>query len=376
MNPTIAVAGAFTERLHAGGHLWFVLHWVLGLERLGFRVLFLDRVLEDPAGDDRGARADAVFRRAGSAAELVVLGPTGDVVWGRPRPEIQLEASQAVALLNIMGYLEDDELLGALSPKVFLDIDPGFPQMWRDLGLHDAFAGHDRFVTIAERIGEPDCTIPTCGLDWVTTKQPVVLDRWADLEPPPLGAPWTTVGMWRGPNAAIEHRGTRHGLRVHEFRKLYDLPARSGQRFEVALDIHPDETADLAALAAHGWVLVPPDEAAGDLGRYQAFIAGSAGELLVAKELYVLTRGGWFSDRSACYLAAGRPVVAQDTGLEGLYPLGEGLLTYSTIEEAAEAIAEVEGNRERHEAGAREVAATTFESSSVLTRLLDRLGLG
>jgi hypothetical protein len=276
-------------------------------------------------------------------------------------------------LINIMGFLADEELLGAARRRGFLDTDPGFGQMWRALGQADVFAGHDDVVTIGERIGRSDCTIPTCGLTWITTPQPVVLSAWTPA-PPPARMRFTTVGRWRGAYGPVDYDGVRYGLRVHEFRRFAGLPAASGGRFELALDIHPDETADIALLRDRGWALADPAHAGRTPQAYRSFIAGSAAEFMVAKGMYVTSASGWVSERSLCYLASGRPVLAQDTGLADLYPVGEGLLTFTTLDEAVAGVEAIRGDYSRHARRARELAEAHFDSDKVLGRLLDRLG--
>jgi hypothetical protein len=245
--------------------------------------------------------------------------------------------------------------------------------MWRELGLHDAFAGYDTLVTIAENMGTERSGLPTCGLDWTTTRQPVVLERWPRRDG---GDRFTSIGTWRGAYSPVEFRGKTYGLRVHEFRRFASVPLRTRERFELALRIDEAETKDLELLAEGGWTIVDPRSAAGDPAAYQSYIQGSKAEFMVAKNMYVETRSGWLSDRSICYLASGKPVVAQDTGLSGLYPLGEGLVTFSTPEEAVSAVDEVAGNYDHHTRAARELALEYFDSDKVLPRLLDRLGIG
>ena len=185
---------------------------------------------------------------------------------------------------------------------------------------------------------------------------------------------FTGVGTWRGAFGPLEYCGRTYGLRVHEFRKFVRLPQLTGQPFELALDIHPAETADLALLAECGWSLVDPKTVAGNPWDYRDFIQRSLGEFMVAKNMYVQARAGWMSDRSLCYLASGRPVVAQDTGLEQLYPTGRGLLTFSTLEEAAESVYEIYRDPDAHASAARAMAEEHFDSDKVLSRLLDQLG--
>jgi hypothetical protein len=368
----VCISGALAQQPYRSGHSWVFLQYLLGFRKLGFDVLFLDRVESDLVGDDAGPRFLAsVMQRFGLEADYCLLGLEGGPVAGISRPEALRRVRDSMLLINVTGFLEDAELLAAARKRVYLDIDPGFAQMWRELGLHDAFAGHDAFVTIGENIGRPDCRIPTCGLDWITTRPPVMLDLW----PPTLeaGSAFTSIGSWRGPFAPVVYGGQTYGLRVHEFRKFAQLPSITSEEFELALEIHEAETADLNLLRSGGWRLVLPETVAGDPIAYRDYLAHSRAEFMVAKNMYVDTRGGWFSDRSACYLASGRPVLAQDTGIASLYPTGAGLLTFSTLEEAVSGVESISGDYPRHALAARDIAEKYFDSDKVLTQLLEKL---
>jgi hypothetical protein len=379
---SVVVAGALAQRPGRGGHAWALLNYILGFRSLGWDVLFVDRLDAGMCHDAAGAPAPIersielrwlaeVMRRFGLDGDWAVLHD-GDAL-GLSRRHVLARAERAAFVVNVMGYLDDEDVLAAASSRVFLDIDPGFPQMWHSLGLADPFAGHDAFVTIGENVGTPSCSIPTCGLAWITTPQPVVLDEWL---PAPIGSgPMTTVASWRGPYGPVEYDGVTYGLRVHEFRRFLELPSRVGLACEVALDIDGGDEADVAALRSGGWRLVDPVEAAGDPWRYRDYIRRSSGEFMVAKNMYVRSHSGWFSDRSICYLASGRPVLAQDTGFGSRYPTGEGLIAFSTMDEATGGAEEIAADPRRHSAAARAVAEEHFDSRRVLGRLLDRLGV-
>jgi hypothetical protein len=290
-----------------------------------------------------------------------------------PRSRLLDRVGDSAFLLNIMGYLRDEGVLGRAAKRVFLDIDPGFGQFWEELGLHRPFTGYDSCVTIGLNIGRPDCTIPTCGLDWIVTPQPVVLEWWPPSDVP--GESFTTVASWRGAYGPVEFQGKSYGLRVHQFRRFVDLPGLTGRPFELALAIHPAETRDLALLSDNGWTLVDPQMVAGDALSYRSYIGRSLAEFSVAKDIYVRTRGGWISDRSLCYLASGKPVLAQETGFSRHYPTGEGLIAYATLEEAVAGVEEITRHPDRHARAARALAEEYFDSDKVLARLLQKLGL-
>jgi len=366
------LAGAVAQRPHVGGHTWVFLQYLLGLQALGWDVMLVDSLAADQA--ESADYLVGVMERFRLADAYAVLIDGSEETIGRSRRDAVEHARSSAALINVMGYLKDDEVLAAAPMRVFLDIDPGFGQMWRALGLADPFAEHDAFVTVGENLGLEGCTIPTCGLDWIATPQPVVLDEWPVAGG--VGDTFTSVGAWRGPYGPIDYGGRTYGLRVHEFRRFLELPRRTGRSFEVALDIHAAEEADLARLREDGWRLADPRAVAGTPEAYREYIAGSLGELMVAKNMYVASRSGWFSDRSICYLASGRPVLAQDTGIRGRYPHGDGLLVFSDLDEAREGVEAIAGDPDRHRRAAREIAEAHFASDIVLPRLLDELGIG
>jgi glycosyltransferase involved in cell wall biosynthesis len=380
---TIVVAGSLSQRAGYGGHAWVFLQYLLGFRRLGYDVLFVDRLDPEMCVDGHGRRTslDAsrnlsylldVMTQFGLSDSCSLLYDRRSRTVGLNRRELLERLGHSVLLLNVMGFLNDEELLAAAPLTAFLDIDPGFPQMWHALGLSQLPA-HDRYVTVGENVGRSDCSIPTGGLSWLTTRPPVVLEHWPAQQA--AGHAFTSVNSWRGPFGPIEYEGVTYGLRVHEMRRFVDLPRRTGRAFELALDIDLVDVGDRSALLANGWSLVDPRGVAGDPLAYRSYVQRSAAELMVAKNMYVRSRSGWFSDRSACYLSSGRPVVAQDTGLDRLYPVGEGLVTFSTPEEAGAAVEDVAAHYARHSAAAREVARASFDSDVVLGRLLAELGV-
>jgi hypothetical protein len=380
---SVVVAGALAQRPEYGGHAWAVLQYPLGMKRLGYDVLFVDQLTPQMLGGamDRSARAAQQrciqwFRTATAAVGIpsgcaLFLNGSQEVV-GMSRQSALQRIAEADALLNIAGFISDEEILGTARRRVFVDIDPGFPQMWRELGLADILSVHDEFVTLGENIGRSDCGLPTCGLTWRRTRPPVDLMAWQPVEG---GTRFTTIGSWRGPFDAIEFRDRRYGLRAHEFRRFTELPARSGIECEVALEVEESDHDDIARLQQGGWRLADPRAVAASPDRYRDYIRQSKAEIMIAKEMYVATQSGWFSDRSACYLASGKPVLAQDTGFSRNYPVGEGLLGFSNLDEAVEGAREISGNWRRHARAAREIAEEYFDSRKVLGDLLASLGL-
>jgi hypothetical protein len=377
MAATIAVSGGLAQRPRRGGHAWVFLTWLLGLRRLGHRVVFVDRLEADWIGGPVEGSAQArwlaeVMARFGLQADWALLHDGGGSSLGLSREELRDRLDDAALLINVMGYLDDRDLRARPAKRAFLDIDPGWPQWWARQGLHDGLAGHDAHVTVGLNVGREGCGVPTCGIDWIATPPPVLLDEWPAV-PAGDGGAFTSVATWRGPHDPIEVDGERYGVRAHAFRPLAALPRETGAAFRLALDIDPADAADRALLADGGWRIEDPVEVAGDPDSYRAFVQGSGAELMVAKDLYARTRSGWFSDRSAAYLASGRPVLAQDTG----FPAGAdgGLLTFSTPEEARAGVAEIRRDPQGHAAAARALAQERFAAEHVLGELLERLGV-
>lgn len=352
----IVVGGMTSDVPGQGGATWAVLQYVLGLRKLGHHVVLVEpvRSLERSAGYFRRlARTfalDAILLERGSdrRIELTSLRPDG-----------------ADLLLNLSGVLPGS-FRADLS--VYVDLDPGFTQAWHVQGVDVGLDRHDRFVTVGRLVGQTTCPVPDCNRRWLTTPQPVVLEHW----PYATGVRYeaaTTVGNWRSYGSFV-HDGIHYGQRAHATRELIRLPELTNVHVLLALGIDPAERDDLAALNGHGWQLTDPTRVASTPGAYRNFVQGSLLELGIAKRGYVESRSGWFSDRSVCYLASGRPVVAQDTGFADWLPTGAGLLAFDTVEEAAAALDEVVGDYDRHRHAARTIANEVFDSDRVLKELL------
>jgi hypothetical protein len=374
MSDSIVIGAALAHRAGYGGHAWALLQYVLGFRQLGFDVTVVDRLEPEMLAVPGEAAALAYLHgllEDEDGVSYCVLGADGRSLDGLSRDEALATTRDARFLLNVMGFVRDPELLAAARRRVFLDIDPGFGQVWRELGLADVFDGHDAFVTVGRNIGREGCGVPTCGLHWLTIPHPVVLERCPVVQ---TGDDFTSVGSWRGPYDRIDYRGRSLGLRVHEFRRFVALPRRVDARFRVALEIDPSDEVDMALLRREGWQLVDPKEVASDPAAYLRFVQGSRAEFTVAKGIYVELQSGWLGDRTVCYLASGKPALVQDTGLSAHYALGEGLVTFSTLEEAVDGVQKIEAGYEQHSRAARRLAETEFDARLVLARLVEELG--
>jgi hypothetical protein len=391
--PVVIVAGALANKPHNGGEAWVRMSWVRGLQRLGVDVYFLEQIAPATCVDAAGAPAPfadctnrAYFRKtiqqfdlAGKAA--LIFGD-GEQCEGIAWQDLLTLASSADLLINISGHLTLEPLLRPIRTKAYVDIDPGFTQIWHaDPNTPFTIAPHDFYFTVGENIGAADCPIPTAGVNWRPTRQPVVLQDWP-VSPANDTDRFTTIASWRGGFGPVQLDGQTYGLKVHEFRKVINLPrivrdvGNDRGKFEIALDIHPGDSADRIALESNGWRLADPRAAAGDATAFRSYVQNSAAEFSVAQGVYVGTNSGWFSDRTTRYLASGKPVVVQDTGFGRTLSTGEGLLSFRTAAEAAQAVTRVLENYREHSEAARAIAEKYFDSERVLGRLLDEVGLG
>jgi hypothetical protein len=354
----ILLAGMVAGDPAQGGATSAILQYLHGLRRLGHDVLLVEPVPE--------LRPDVVRYFEGLGLERAFL------LAGRPPREVVEFARSADVLLDVSGMLRDETLLERIAVRVFLDLDPAFNQIWAAQGIDLGLDAHTHFATVGCALGLDDCAVPTLGRDWIPTVPPVVLDCWPRSDHL-LRDALTTVGNWRA-YGSVEHEGVFYGQKAHALRPLAPLPARLPKPLELALAIDPGETADLELLAGHGWSLLDPQVVAGTPDAYGRFVRGSWAEFGLAKHGYVASRCGWFSDRSACYLASGRPVVALDTGFPRFLPTGEGLFAAASVDEIVAAVEQIAGNYDRHAKAAAELAREHFDSDRVLRRLLERLG--
>ena len=377
---TIVVSGMIAAVPHQGGATWAVLQYLLGFARLGHEVYFveaLDAEALRPAGVSVNLSVNARYCRRvmqdhalGDSWALLRTGSHETA--GLSYEALTSIERQTSVFVDISGTLADEEIFSAVPIRVYLDVDPAFTQLWDVQGSDMRLDGHTHFVTVGRSVGEPECHVPVCGRSWITTWQPVVLDKW------PIGDPivwdgFTTVANWRS-YGSVEHNGVHYGQKAHSLRTFMAVPTRSPERFLLALAIDEGEVADLACLRANDWQLLDPRRVAGSPSVYRSFVQGSKAELGIAKSGYVASRSGWFSDRSICYLASGRPVLAQETGWSRHLPTGGGLLTFETADDILRGIELINADYSHHRAAARALAQDYFDSDKVLTRLLREVG--
>jgi hypothetical protein len=383
---TVVVSSVIANKPFNGGNAWVVLSWILGLKELGFRVCFVEQISREGCVDATGATTafeqsvnlayfEQVTKQFGLADSAALIYEGGEQIYGLHYAELLDIAEAADLLVNITGHLTLESLRRRLRRKAYVDLDPGYTQFWHTAGYAGPrLGGHDLYFTVGENIGTRSCPIPTGGIRWRPTRQPVVLDRWPVSREGDRSR-YTTVATWRGPYGPIQYGGKTYGLKVHEFRRFIELPERVRQTFEIALDIHPAEENDLNLLNRYGWRLVDPKAAAPDPDAFRRYVQGSGAEFSVAQGVYVETRSGWFSDRTVRYLASGKPALVQDTGFGCSYPVGEGLVAFRTLAEAIAGAERIGRDYEEHCRAARALAEEYFDADRVLGRFVEEAGV-
>jgi hypothetical protein len=383
----IVVVGTLASNPYAG-MAWMHMQIAAGLCRLGHDVYYLETTSSwpyDPTRNTPVADSDYALPYLKRVAESFDLGGRwayrrsySDKAWfGLPRAKAEELLGHADAVLNVAGatrFAEEGLRVGRL---VYFGTDPGHHEIAFAKGDPDVcalMAEHDDFVTYGENIGSPDCPIPPLPRLRSRTRQPVLLEQWRGG--PPAKKEFTTVGNWKQTGRDIEFKGKVYRWsKHHEFLNFIDLPKRVDQPIELATGLVSLSREDRDLLEANGWRLLDAHPFTTDPWPYRDYVRSSRGEFTVAKDLNVRLRSGWFSERSACYLAAGRPVITQDTGFGKFLPTGEGLIPFNTLEEIIDAFEAVNSDYERHSRAARAIAAEYFKAETVLSKVLEDLGL-
>ena len=379
--PTILVSGAIANKPLSGGEAWVRMSWVRGLRRLGYDVCLIEQIDSSQCVDNEGRSAplersvnletfESALASLGPGCPAALICNGGRTTVGLAFEDVIERARDAELLVNISGHLEIESIKAGPRRRAYVDVDPGFTQIWAAQGADARLDGHDAYFTVGENIGTAGCPIPSGGLEWLPLPPPVTLEDWP-VTAVAADDRFTTVASWRSPLGTLSHGGVDFQGKHHQWRRVAELPRLSAQSFEIALQIHPGDSADRATLQASGWDLVDPREVAGDPLAFRSYVQGSAAEFSVAHPVYVDTASGWLSDRTVRYLASGRPALVQDTGAGKRYSLGEGLLTFATVGEAVAGAAAIAGDYEAHSQAARSLAETYFDSDRVLERFLE-----
>ena len=375
----------FVGQMPLAGIAWQAMHYILGLERLGYEAWYV----EDHGANPYDPRANSVvmdcgynvayvramMERYGLGERWAYWDAINDVYYGLSREAVFRLYRESDALINLCGAvrLRDEHM--ACPKRLMIDTDPVYEQIkyaGADPGARAYLQAHTDFFTYGENVGGPGWVVPLCGIPWKPTRPPVVLEEWpVDAEQPDC---FTTIATWENKGKNIDFAGERYVWSKHvNFLRFLDIPRRARRCFTMAM--LPPTSEIEAEVRGAGWRLVDPRPVSASMESYARFICDSRGEFTVAKDIYVRPNSGWFSDRSVCYLAAGRPVVTMKTGFSRFYPVGEGLFEFSDAVEAEAAIETINADYPRQSRAARRMAAEYFSSDRVISSLMAEAGL-
>jgi hypothetical protein len=362
------------------------LHYLLGLRRLGYDPYYVEdsgRWVYDPRINDLSPDAAGNIAAVLPALQAHGFGdrwafrgnyPDGKC-YGMSREQILQLYREADALLNVTGAQEIREEHLACPRRLYVESDPFAAQVKvarRDPEMIATLEAHDTLFSFGENLGAADCTVPIERFRWLPTRQPVALDLWTGAGAAP-GAAYTTITTWHNKGKNIDYHGeTYYWTKDREFEKVLDLPRRRIVPFELAAGVTPEVR---QRLLGHGWRQVHSVAVSKDPTCYREYIQASRGEFTVARDQYVRPNTGWFSDRSACYLAAGRPVITQETGFSKFLPTGKGLFGFQTMDDILAAVDTIESDYAGNCRAAREIAAECFAAEKVVGSLMKRAGL-
>lgn len=374
-------------RYPLAGVVWQLIHHLVGLRNLGLDVYYVEdhgawvydpvKATVSPDASRNLKLLGAMMERFGFRDRWSFFDVTSGEYLGMGRDRSVKLLGEADAVINLCGVTLPREEHRRTRCLVYLETDPGSFQVYytrREAEATQVAQAHNIFFTYAANIGQPDCLLPTGGLHWHTTRPPVLLDQWPEQSATPMPAAFTTVGTWRNKGNDVELDGRTYYWSKHvNFAKMLDVPKRAGQAVELATDLSAGP--DYERALAGGFSFRPVVPMSLDIDTYRSYISASRGEFTVAKDLYVSTRSGWFSDRTVCYLAAGRPAVTQFTGFEKFIPAGAGLVGFADDASAVEALRAVSADYPRHARAAREIAREYFDAERVLGELAEIIGL-
>jgi hypothetical protein len=380
------VVGGYAIGFPLGGQIWSMLHWVLGLTKLGHEVIFVEDTSDwalpfDPVKgyssvDSAFGRGilNAIFQDKGLPKRWAYYSQFEDRLYGLERADLEKFCSHADLFLNLSGVIPLRDIFMKARVKAIVDTDPVFTQykIENDSWTRDYYNAHDLMFTFGHNIPTRTTGLPLSGIEWRPTRPPVVLDEWN----PGNGAVhgFTTIGSWDSKGRDIVVNGEQLSWRkCIRYEQIIDLPS-SFPHVPLGLTMSGMKE-DAQRFASHGWTVRDALVISRDPLQYQDYIAESMAEFTMAKEQNVRLKSGWFSDRSACYLAAGRPVIVEDTGFGTYLPIGEGILTFGSLDQAKSAMEDVVKAYPQHRRAARRIAEEYFDSRAVLSDLLRETGL-
>ena len=389
------IVGGFLGILPAGGVTWDYIQYPLGLLLMGHDVFYIEDTRLYPIYQKAGSQWDdctecvthlsTVMNHFGMAERWAYRDEASGKTYGLAENRILEICKTADIFINISCSTVMREEYAEIPARVLIDSDPMFTQIQYITEqsftegvskLKELVNAHNFHFTFGENMGAADCLIPDCGINWQPTRQPICLKYWDKTPTLATEKPiFTTLMNWTaGKN--LMYQNEEWGQKDVEFPKIIAIPSLfRDSHFSIVINQTGGKQNNFpeTAIKKHGWHIESPEKAAGNWADYQRFINHSFAELSVAKNTYVKARTGWFSCRSACYLAAGRPVITQDTGWSKYIPSGKGLFAFSNQEEAIEAVKQVISEPKVHIKAAKATAKEYFDSEKVLNKMLECL---
>ena len=377
-------------RTPVAGVAWQLLHYLAGFHRLGHEVYYVEETLTWPYNPETNADdCRYTLNYINRLMSWCGLGDRwafhdvseGNRVYGLSESRLAQVLATADAIINVTGSTELREKHLRVPVRAYLETDPGVPEIEIAKGDRytiDFLKAHTHYFTYGENIGRPGCDLPSNGYNYQPTRQPVVLDWWyqtghSNQNGKGKESPFTTISTWQQSNDITWNGETYTWSKDRQFLRFLDLPTRSAQTFELALACSDENV--LSLLRSKGWRVSDALPLSKDILPYRDYVASSRGEFTVAKEQYARLGTGWFSDRSASYLAAGRPVITQETGFSNFLPTGKGLFGFNTMEEILVALDKITANYDANCTAAHEIAREYFADERVIKDLIVRMGL-
>lgn len=364
------------------------LHYLLGLRRLGYDPYYIEdsgRWIYNPQINDLSPDASGNIKQVVPILEAFGFKDRwafrghygGGECYGMTEAQILKLYHEADAFLNVTGAQEIREEHLACRRRIYVESDPVASQIrvtQGDKTLIADLSAHDTHFSFGENLGASDCGVPIARFQWLPTRQPMATDLWHTSNNTP-GIAYNTITTWdnKGSKDITFQGETYYWRKAREFEKFIDLPHQRPIPFEIAAASVSQNVRSL--LHKHGWSQVDSMELSQDMNRYRSYIQRSRGEFTVAKDQYTRLNSGWFSDRSACYLAAGRPVITQETGFSKFLPTGKGLFAFNTMEDILAALDAIESDYEGNCQAASEIASEYFAAEKVIGSLMQRAGL-
>ncbi len=386
------IVGGYIGLYPTGGALWDYIQYPLGLKMLGHEVYYIEDTMQYPVYQNEGAKwddASSTVRYLKESMERFGLGGrwayrdvASDQCYGMPLKKVLEICRSADIFINISCSTVVRDEYAQIPKRILIDSDPMFTQVT----LFDELNGskgtsvkkmtetHNYLFTFGENIGQSDCQVPDFNLKWLKTRQPVCLDYWTNKSSVPKFG-FTSIMNWSG-RTKLRFNNQDWGQKDVEFLKYLDLPQKfPGHKFDVVINppLYRDSQFSLEKLQQKGWNIFPPAREVSDSSGYAEFIKTSLAEFGIAKETYVKSVSGWFSGRSACYLAAGRPVITQETGWSKFIPQGDGLFAFKDMDSAVSSIRTVQENVKRHSNAAVDIARNYFDSNLVLNDMINKI---